>query len=73
MDDLRLLALKAATVFNLTEAGRIGPAARPGDGPGPRLRIAGCPAGNLVWLRHDVGTSAAQVIERHQPWRRRLP
>jgi len=62
MDDRDLLALEAATIFELTESGRILRRNSPDQETGPRLRLAGCSSGNLVLIRHDVSERTAQAI-----------
>jgi hypothetical protein len=58
-----LLTLKVATGFVVTGAGRILQVNAPDRAPGPRFYLAGCPSGNVVRLRHDVGAATARAIE----------
>jgi hypothetical protein len=57
-----LLTVDAAVTFALSRAGRILRENDPDGSPGPRLFLAGCPGGNLVRLRHDVGEAVAARI-----------
>jgi hypothetical protein len=82
MDDLDRLKLDAAATFVISGSGRIerGPARHLGPwresrveiGPGPRLLFAGCAAGNIVHVRHDVDDQTASrvlaVAESEPPW-----
>jgi RimJ/RimL family protein N-acetyltransferase len=63
LSDLELLALEAATIFELSEAERILRRNSPEREVGPRFHLAGCVAGNIVRLRHDVGNKTAGAIK----------
>ena len=69
---MRLLELDAAATFALSDTGRILGENDPDGSPGPRLFLAGCPGGNLVRLRHDVGEATAARIQAlvadEPPW-----
>jgi RimJ/RimL family protein N-acetyltransferase len=74
VNDVELLAMEVATIFVLTDSGRIirrnSPDARPDHASGPRLHLAGCASGNIIRLRHDVGEETAKAIESlvaHEP------
>jgi hypothetical protein len=60
--DLELLAVESSTIFRLSETGRILRSYAPGQA-GPRLHLAGCAAGNVVRIRHDVGEETVRAIE----------
>jgi hypothetical protein len=68
-----LIRLDVAISYEITAAGRIARAAAAPFGPrrdspplrrsaGARLHFAGCGAGNLAWLRHDVGDETAARV-----------
>jgi hypothetical protein len=57
-----LLTLDAAATFAHSGTGRILRENDPDRSPGPRLFLAGCPGGNLLRLRHDVGEATAARI-----------
>ena len=57
-----LLAIKVATLLVLTESGRIQHQNDPDRSASPRMYLAGCEAGNVVRLRHDVGEETARAI-----------
>jgi hypothetical protein len=63
-DDGDLLATDVATLFVLSDSGRILHDNAPDRSPGPRFYLGGCQAGNIVRIRHDVGQDTAQAIER---------
>jgi len=63
-NDLELLAVDAATLFVLTDSGRILRTNSPGDLAAPRLYLARCASGSVVRIRHDVGEGTARAIER---------
>jgi hypothetical protein len=69
---MRLLRLDAETTFALSAAGRIERENDPDLSPGPRLFFAGCPDGNIVHLRHDVGEATAgrvlDILSDQPPW-----
>lgn len=70
IDDRDLLAIQAATIFVLTESGRILRTNAPDQAAGPRLYLAGCVSGNVVRIRRDVAERTAQAIESlaaHEP------
>jgi GNAT acetyltransferase len=71
---LRRLAIAAETKFVLSASGRILRENDPNLSPGPRLFVAGCPTGNLTYVRHDVpDRTAAQVLDlmaAEPPWLR---
>ncbi|MBI4202850.1 MAG: GNAT family N-acetyltransferase [Chloroflexi bacterium] len=60
--DRNLLEIDVATLFVLTEGGRIQHVNDPPQSPGPRLYLGGCGSGNVVCIRHDVGKATAQAI-----------
>jgi GNAT acetyltransferase len=60
---VRLLAIQAATLFALTESGRLRHANSPNRAAAPRMWIGGSAAGNVVRLRVDVGSETADAIE----------
>ena len=62
-NDRDLLAIEAATIFVLTESGRILRRNSPDHAAGPRFRLAGCASGNVTLIRHDVGGGTARAIE----------
>src|ERR1700704_5134757 len=62
--DGELLAVQTATLFVLTDSGRIQHENAPDRSPAPRLYLAGCASGNVVRIRHDVGAQTALAIER---------
>lgn len=61
-----------ATLFGLSEDGRIAFENEPGRPAGPRLFLAGCREGVRVALRHDVSAETTQAVEalaaRAAPW-----
>ena len=61
--DLDLLAIEAATIYVLTDSGRILHRSSPDRKEGPRFRLASCASGSIVQLRHDVGEDIARAIE----------
>jgi len=61
--DHDLLAIEAATIYVLTDSGRILHKSSPDHDAGPRFRLASCASGNIVLVRHDVGESIAHAIE----------
>jgi hypothetical protein len=63
-DDADLLALNVATLFVLTESGRILHDNAPDRSPGPRFYVGGCATSNVIRVRHDVGPDTAQSLER---------
>jgi RimJ/RimL family protein N-acetyltransferase len=69
---LRRLAQDAVATFDLCGDGRFRCENDPDRSPGPRLFLAGCPGGNLVRLRHDVGEATAACIRARladePPW-----
>jgi hypothetical protein len=83
-DDLALIRLDVAISYELAASGRIARGAAAPSGPradslplrrsaGARLHFAGCAAGNLAWLRHDVSDeTAARLLDLSTdalPWR----
>ena len=58
-----LLAIEAATLFLLTESGRIQQENDRDRSPGPRLYLTRCQSGNVVRLRRDVGDETARAID----------
>lgn len=72
VETARLLALDAAVTFELSGDGRILGENDPDHSPGPRLFLAGCPGGNLVRLRHDVGEETVvrvqALVADEPPW-----
>ena len=58
-----LLAIDVATLFVLTESGRILHENDPDRSAGPRLYLAGCESGNVVRIRHDVREETARAID----------
>jgi hypothetical protein len=83
MGDLDRLKLVVASTFVISRSGRIerGPARYLGPrqespkeiGTGPRVFFAGCAAGNIVHVRHDVDDQLAMRIfvvgKKEAPWR----
>jgi GNAT superfamily N-acetyltransferase len=83
MNDLHRLKFDVAATFVISGSGRIerGPSRHLGPRqesteeirPGPRLFFAGCAAGNIAHVRHDVdGQTALRVLavaENEPPWR----
>ena len=63
-DDQQLLRLEVEALYLLTDAGRLVCRNTPDREVAPRLRIAGCQAGNDVRTRSDVGEVTAQAIAR---------
>ena len=61
-DPLDLVAAQVATLFVLTDAGRIVRENDPPRSAGPRLYIGGCESGNVVHTRHDVGDAVTREI-----------
>lgn len=62
-DELSLLAIQAATLFELTEVGRMQHENTPDRSPAPRVWLAGCSSGNIVRIRQDVREDTARAIE----------
>ena len=60
--DPDLLAVQVATLFVLTESGRIQHENDPDRSPGPCLYLGGCESGNIVRIRDDVGEDTARAI-----------
>ena len=58
-DDLKLLHIDADTLFVMSASQRIERVNDPDRSPGPRLFFAGCSAGNLMRVRHDVDEQIA--------------
>lgn len=71
-DALRRLSIAAETKFVLSVTGRILRENDPDSSSGPRLFVAGCPAGNLAHVRHDVSDrTATQILDllaAEPPW-----
>jgi hypothetical protein len=63
-DDRALLGLEVEALYVLTDSGRLVRRSTPDHAAAARLRLAGCRSGNDVRLRHDVGETTAQEIER---------
>ena len=61
--DRDLLAIETATIFALTDSGRILRRNTPDHEAGPRFHLAWCTSGNVVRIRHDVGERTARAIE----------
>ena len=61
--DRNLLEIEAATIYVLTDSGRILRSSSPDHEEGSRFRLASCNSGNVVLIRHDVSESAARSIE----------
>jgi hypothetical protein len=59
-----LLAVQTATLFVLTDSGRILHENAPDRSPAPRLYLAGCASGNVVRIRYNVAVHTALAIER---------
>ena len=57
-----LLDIHVATLFVLTDSGRIQYVNDPDRSVGPRLYLAGSESGNVVRVRHDVGEETARAI-----------
>lgn len=62
-DELSLLAIQAATRFELTDSGRMQHENTPDRSPAPRLWLAGCASGNIVRMREDLREDTARAIE----------
>jgi hypothetical protein len=71
-DALRRLAIAAETKFVLSVTGRILRENDPDRSNGPRLFVAGCPTGNLAYVRHDVSDGTAtrvlDLLAAEPPW-----
>lgn len=67
---LAVLELDTRTMFVLDANGRILRENDPDRSPGPRVFIAGCPAGNLVRVRADVPDAAEieRIVASAPPW-----
>jgi hypothetical protein len=63
VDDLELLAVQAATRFELTASGRLVCERSPDRSPAPRMWLAGSALGNLVRFREDVDSDTARSVE----------
>lgn len=63
LGDLKLLDIQAATLFELTEAGRLRHVNSPNRSPAPRMWMGGSRNGNIVRIRADVGDETADAIE----------
>ena len=61
--DSDLLAIQVATLFVLTDSGRIQLENDPDRSSGPRMYLAQCASGNIVRIRHDVGEETARAID----------
>jgi hypothetical protein len=61
--ELRLLGIQAATLFELTESGRLRHQNSPDRSPAPRMWMGGSAAGNIVRMRVDVREDTAHAIE----------
>jgi len=61
--DRDLLAIEAATIYVLTDSGRILHRSSPDRKEGPRFRLASCASGHVVLIRHDVAEATARAIE----------
>ena len=61
--DRNLLVIESATIFVLTDSGRILRKNTPDHAAGPRFHLLGCPSGNVARIRHDVGEGTARAIE----------
>jgi hypothetical protein len=59
----KLLAIQAATRFELTESGRLRHEKSPDRSPAPRLWIGGSAVGNAVRIHVDVSDETARAIE----------
>jgi hypothetical protein len=57
-----LVAREIATLFVLDERGRIEHVNDPPASPGPRMYLAGCEAGNVLAVRHDVHDETAAAL-----------
>ena len=60
LDDIggrEALAKHLETIFVFDESARIVRNTDPDRGAGPRLYLGGCDTGNVVRLRHDVGSA----------------
>lgn len=62
--DLELLTLQAATLFVLSDVGRIVSTNERQPVPGPRLYLAGCATGNILLLAEDVSAETTVAIQR---------
>jgi hypothetical protein len=63
LNDLELLKLECATIFALSESGRMLHGRSPERGAGPRMSLCRSRAGNVLSLRHDVDDETAREIE----------
>jgi hypothetical protein len=61
--DLALLGLECATIFDLSASGRLLRRSSPDCAPAPRLRLAGCEAGNVLHFRSDVSDETARAVQ----------
>jgi hypothetical protein len=60
---LRLLGIQAATLFELTESGRLRRENSPDRSPAPRMWMGGSTEGNIVLIRDDVREETALAVE----------
>ena len=69
-DNVGLIEIEVATLFVLTDSGRILRGNDPERSADPRLYLGGSKSGNIVRFRHDVGEETARAIEAlvaHEP------
>lgn len=64
MDDLRLLAAEAATLFTLDAAGCLLRVNEPDGGPAPRFLWGATAAGARWWRRADLPVEVAEIASR---------
>src|SRR5476649_1507526 len=60
---LTMIAIQAATLFELTESGRLLHGNSPDRSLAPRMWMGGSAAGNIVRIRVDVREEPARAIE----------
>ena len=69
---LRRLVVACETKFVLAQSGRILRENDPDRSAGPRLFIAGCPVGNVAYIRHDVSDRTSErmldLLNAEPPW-----
>jgi hypothetical protein len=63
VDDLAVLAIQAATRFELTTSGRLVCERSPDRAPAPRMWLAGSTCGNVARFREDVDEESTRRLE----------